>query len=93
MLRHAAEAASGTFYRGAEGGEDFGLCGEMGILVRVFERGLGREGRGRGKEPYAIINDMLVAGIIIYVYCDAAEGGDFGGELIEAGVVLSVLSG
>ena len=36
---------------------------------------------------------MLVTGIIVDVYCDAAEGGDFGGELIEAGVVLSTLGG
>lgn len=51
------------------------------------------KGRGRGKEPYAVVNNMLVAGIIIDVYSDAAEGGDFGGELIEAGIVLSVLGG
>ena len=35
--------------------------------------------RERAKEPYAVVDDMLVAGIIIDVYCDAAEGGDFGG--------------
>lgn len=48
---------------------------------------------GKRKEPYAVVDDMLVAGIIIDVYCDAAEGGDFGGEFIETGVVLSVLGG
>ena len=48
---------------------------------------------GGAKEPYAVVNDMLVTGIIVDVYCDAAEGGDFGGELIEAGVVLSTLGG
>ena len=63
------------------------------ILVRVFERGFGREERVKGKESYAVVNDMLVAGVIIDVYCDAAEGGDFRGELIEAGVVLSVVGG
>ena len=36
---------------------------------------------------------MLITGVIIDVYCDAAEGGDFGGEFVEAGVVLSVLGG
>lgn len=45
------------------------------------------------KGAYAVVDDMLVAGIIIDVYCDAAEGGDFGGELIEAGIVLSGLRG
>ena len=30
------------------------------------------------------------AGVVVDVYCYAAEGGDFGGELGEAGVVLSV---
>lgn len=32
---------------------------------------------------------MLVAGIVVDVDRDAAEGGDFGGELGEAVVVLS----
>ena len=45
------------------------------------------------KGAYAVVDDMLVAGIIIDVYCDAAKGGDFGGELIEAGIVLSGLRG
>ena len=31
----------------------------------------------------------MIASIIVDVYCDAAEGGDFGGEFGEAGVVLS----
>ena len=42
---------------------------------------------------YAVVDDMLVAGIVVDVYCDAAEGGDFGGELIEAGIVLSNVRG
>ena len=33
---------------------------------------------------------MLVSSVVVDVDCDAAEGGDFGGELGEAGVVLSV---
>lgn len=32
----------------------------------------------------------MIARIVIDVDCDAAESGDFGGELVEAGVVLSV---
>ena len=36
---------------------------------------------------------MLVAGVVVDVYGDAAEGGDFGGELVEAGIVLSGLWG
>jgi hypothetical protein len=32
---------------------------------------------------------MLVARAVVDVDCDAAEGGDFGGEFVEAGVVLS----
>ena len=63
------------------------------MLVRVFERVFREGSRERAKEPYAVVDDMLVAGIVIDVYCDAAEGGDFGGQFIEAGVVLSVLGG
>lgn len=49
--------------------------------------GKGWTGRfGGGK--YAVIDDILVSGIVVDVDCDAAEGGDFGGELVEAGVVL-----
>lgn len=33
---------------------------------------------------------MLVPGVVVDVDGDAAQGGDFGGELGEAGVVLSV---
>ena len=56
--------------------------------------GSGRDGRGEGeRKAYAVINDMLVAGIIIDVYCDAAESGDFGGQLVEAGIVLSGFRG
>lgn len=45
---------------------------------------------GGGGRAYAVINDVLVARIVVDVDCDAAEGGDFGGEFGEAGVVLSV---
>jgi hypothetical protein len=31
----------------------------------------------------------VVAGVVVDVDGDAAEGGDFAGELVEAGVVLS----
>lgn len=42
----------------------------------------------RGMGAYAAVKDILVAGVIVDVDCDAAEGGDLGGEFIEAGVVL-----
>jgi hypothetical protein len=38
---------------------------------------------------YRGVNDALVARIVVDVDCDAAEGGDFGSEFVEAGVVLS----
>lgn len=31
----------------------------------------------------------MVAGVVVDVDCDAAQGGHFGGEVVEAGVVLS----
>jgi len=37
---------------------------------------------------YAAIDDILTPCIIVDVDCNAAEGGDLGGELLEAGVVL-----
>lgn len=43
---------------------------------------------GGGLAAYTAIEDILVAGVIVDVDCDAAEGGDLGGEFIEAGVVL-----
>ena len=51
----------------------------------------GREGEREG--TYAVVDDILVAGVVVDVYGDAAEGGDFGGELVEAGVVLPGLRG
>lgn len=39
---------------------------------------------------YAVVYYMLVSSVVIDVDCHAAEGGDFGGEFGEAGVVLSV---
>lgn len=38
---------------------------------------------------YAVVDDILAAGIVVDVDRDAAQGGDFGGELRESGVVLS----
>lgn len=43
-----------------------------------------------GGNMYAVIDDILVPRIVVDVDCDAAEGGDFGGELVEAGVILPV---
>jgi len=53
--------------------------------LKLCLAGLGESER----RTYAIIDDALVASIVVDVYCDAAEGGDFGGEFGEAGVVLS----
>lgn len=44
---------------------------------------------GGGKGTYAGVDELMVAGVVIDVDCYAAEGGDFGGELVEAGVVLA----
>ncbi len=46
--------------------------------------------RMRRNSAYTAVQDILVPRIIVDVDCDAAQGGDFGGEFIEAGVVLSV---
>jgi hypothetical protein len=49
-------------------------------------------GRGGGKR-YAVLDDILAARVVVDVDCDAAQCGDFGGELGEAGVVLSAADG
>lgn len=41
-----------------------------------------------GESSYATIKNILVSGIVVDVDCDAAQGGYFGGKLIEAGIVL-----
>jgi hypothetical protein len=38
---------------------------------------------------YRGVDNALVARIVVNVDCDAAQGRDFGGEFVEAGVVLS----
>jgi len=43
---------------------------------------------GEGRR-YAVLDDILAARVVVDVDGDAAQGGDFGGELGEAGVVLS----
>jgi hypothetical protein len=45
--------------------------------------------RVRVLETYSRINDMLVACVVVDVDCDAAQRRDFGGQLVEARVVLS----
>lgn len=45
---------------------------------------------GWWRERYSIIEDILVADVVVDVDCDAAESGDFGGEFVEAGVVLAM---
>lgn len=41
-------------------------------------------------EGYAVVDDILAAGVIVDVNCYAAEGGHFRGEFREAGVVLPI---
>lgn len=50
----------------------------MGWVYRLFGKG----------ETYGAVDDMLVACTVVYVYCYAAQRRDFGGEFIEARVVL-----
>jgi hypothetical protein len=44
----------------------------------------------RIEETYGVVYECLVPRIVVYVYCYAAQGRDFGCEFVEAGVVLSV---
>lgn len=37
-----------------------------------------------------MVDDILGAGIIVYVDGDAAQGSDFGGELFQTSVVLAL---
>lgn len=39
---------------------------------------------------YGVVDDILGAGVIVDVDCDAAQGGDFGGELFQTSVVLAL---
>jgi hypothetical protein len=52
---------------------------------------MGRERKGTKREgrKYRRINNTLVACIVVNVDCDATEGRDFGGEVVEAVVVLA----
>jgi len=49
----------------------------------------GRGGLRGGGKRYAVLDDILAARVVVDVDGDAAQGGDFGGELGEAGLVLS----
>ena len=53
-----------------------------------MDGGKTRKAESMKQRPYAAIDDILTSCIVVDVDCDAAEGGDFGGELLEAGVVL-----
>jgi len=81
------EGVLGVGGKGGEWGGGKGAGGEG-------DRGENKEGEGEGRKEkgergtYRVVDDILTAGIVIYVYGDAAEGGDFGGELGEAVVVL-----
>lgn len=39
---------------------------------------------------YGVVDDVLGAGVIVDVDGDAAQGGDFGGELFQTSVVLAL---
>jgi hypothetical protein len=61
-------------------------------MVMAGEEGNGVGGRrleGEGTGTYGGVYNMLVSRVVVNVYCDAAEGGDFVCEFVEAGVVLS----
>lgn len=53
------------------------------------ERKRGKRARGQGGAN-VIIQQALVPGIIVNVDGHSTESADFGGELVQAGVVLSV---
>jgi hypothetical protein len=42
-----------------------------------------------GRDPYRVVQHILAAGVVVDVDGHAAQGRDFGGELLEPGVVLS----
>jgi len=69
------------------GGEGAGGEGDMGEKREGEGEGEGKKEKGE-RGTYRVVDDILTSGIVIYVYGDAAEGGDFGGELGEAVVVL-----
>lgn len=56
--------------------------------MRRWGRGIRLWKLGR---TYGTIDDVLIARIVVDVYCYATQSGDFGGEFVEARVVLSVL--
>jgi hypothetical protein len=45
--------------------------------------------KGKGEKAYSRVYNVLIARIVVNIDCDAPERGDFGGEFVEAGVVLS----
>ena len=58
-------------------------------MLLVGERVVGKERRVE-ERTYAVFNHMLVSSVVVDIDSDAAEGGNFGGEFGEAGVILSV---
>jgi hypothetical protein len=58
-------------------------CARM--LVGIVE-----EDRQRHGGPYGVVDDILGASVVVYVNGDAAQGGDLGGKLIKASVVLAL---
>ena len=58
------------------------------LMVGAWVGGWWGNGMERGG-TYGIVDDFVAARVVVDVDCDAAEGGDFGSEFVEAGVVLS----
>jgi hypothetical protein len=93
---HARETAGGALERRGHGGEGFILRGKeedrLAWLVDRRrgdgERLVGREAEGEEEATYGIVDDVLGSGIVVDVDGYAAQGGDLGGELVEAGIVL-----
>lgn len=49
--------------------------------------------RGKERKAYRAVDDLVIPCVVVDVDRDAAQGGDLGGELVEARVVLSGCEG
>jgi hypothetical protein len=92
---HARQPRCAALERRAERGEGGGLV-QTGVSESVHgmrSSGRGRKGKGEvvGEATYSTVNNMLIARVVVDVYRHAAQRGDFGGEFVEARVVLSTL--
>ena len=60
---------------------------QWGSVVSLFSH-ITKDGKLR-KGTYTVINDLLAPRIVVDIDCYAPQGRDFGGEFIEAGVILA----